>query len=166
MTRAVAIRTRDAWSDRWAKPTWEDLLEPQKAQSRKLLQMLTDALDAYPNVQKELTWFGQAWKWTLHYTLHDAKGRRLQTLCYVVPRPEQPLVSVPLTEQVLGRLPMRRLPRQVRDGIRSAKFALSMHWATWTPMLMADVNALLELTKRKHKIVLGSDLAKQDASNN
>lgn len=166
MTRTIAPRYRDAWQDRWAKPTLEDLLGPHKVQSRKVLQNLMDHVQALPGVRQNIIWYGEAWKWTLQYTLHDTKGRQIDTLCYLVPRLEQPIVSVPLSDAVIDKLPIRRLPKLVRDGIRSAKFAVSTHWANWTPSLLGDANNIFELLKRKHKLVLAPDKTHQDAENN
>mgnify|MGYP005846460467 CR=1 FL=1 len=166
MSRTATVRYRDAWQDRWSKPTLDDLLGPHKVQTRKVLEHLMEHVDGLPNVQQKIIWYGNAWKWTLQYTLHDAKGREVDTLCYVVPRTEQPLVSVPLSEQQIGKLPIRRLPKIVREGIRSAKFALTTHWANWTPNLVGDTNQIFELLKRKHKMVLQPSKSTQNAEEN
>lgn len=74
------------------------------------------------------------------------------TVCYLVPRLEGPLVCVPLSEQIIADLPFARLSRFIKDGIRVAKCAVSIHWATWTPNNQTEVGLLMDLLKRCHKL--------------
>lgn len=162
MTR-FATRTRPAWDDRWSQPTVKDLLSPHSDQHRKVIESLMEVAEELPDVQKSLIWYGAAWKWTVQYVIRDAKGRDLDTLCYIVPRVDAPMLCVPLTDAQIARLPMKRLPKLVRDGVRGAKCAVSMHWATWTPTLQAEVTQLVELLRRKHKLLTAAgDEAEQN----
>ena len=156
MTRAATYNAPLAWQDRFAKPSFDALLHEQKVQPRRILQLLCEYLDALPNVKRQVIWYGDAWKWTFEYTLHDARGRKLDTLCYVVPRTDAPILSVPLAESIIEKLPMRRLSKIVREGIKGAKCAISVHWATWTPTTQSDVTHLQDLLRRKHKLTLGA----------
>jgi hypothetical protein len=74
------------------------------------------------------------------------------TVCYLVPRLEGPLVCVPLSEQTIADLPFARLARFIKDGIRVAKCAVTIHWATWTPNNQTEVGLLMDLLKRCHKL--------------
>lgn len=151
----AAIPTRLPWEERWARPTLEQLLKPQKDQVRAPLTALIEQLGELEGVEQDLVWYGPAWKWTIQFRLADEADDEGSILTYVVPNPETPLVSVPLRDETVEQLPIRRLNKYIRDGIRSAKQAVELHWAVWTPTSQSDAEHLLDLIKRKHKIRTG-----------
>jgi hypothetical protein len=115
-------------------------------------------------VQRSILWYGPAWKWTIHFTLppQNRKGAKASqqsaepdTLCYLVPRVESPMVCVPLSDAVIEKLPMARLSRMIRDGIKMAKCALAIHWACWNPSNQGEVAHIVDLVKRRHKFTMG-----------
>lgn len=158
MSRTVATN-RLAWSDRWSQPDLPQLLDPLKTHHRRVADALLDQLGSLEGVERSIIWYGPAWKWTIHYnfTERPAKGIKQpepSTLCYLVPKIESPMVCVPLSDEVIASLPMTRLSRFIRDGIRMAKCAVAIHWACWTPTSQGDVVQIVELIKRRHKMVL------------
>mgnify|MGYP001148939130 CR=1 FL=1 len=154
MSRQV-YKNRSPWEDRWSQPSLSQLLEPIREPYRKPFEQLIEEIESCQDLRQELTWYGDAWKWTLHYTQHDGTGREVGTLCYLVPKAESPLVCVPLTGEQIEQLPLKRLGKVVREGIRAAKCAVETHWATWSPSNSSDVSQIVDLIKRKHKLVLG-----------
>ena len=150
----VTRQPRLAWEDRWSQPELTQLLEPIKEPYRQPFEQLIERIDDYAEVERSLDWCGDAWKWTIHYVLHDGSGGQGQTLCYLVPRHDSPVICIPLTDQLIQKLPMKRLGKVVRDGIKSAKCAVSTYWATWSPGNRTEVDQLLDLIKRKHKLAL------------
>jgi hypothetical protein len=73
------------------------------------------------------------------------------------------MVCVPLSDAVLNDLPIARLGKVVRDGIKMAKCAVTIHWATWTPTSQAEALQIIDLLKRRHKNAHQGELAaKQD----
>jgi hypothetical protein len=74
-----------------------------------------------------------------------------RTLCYVVPNLDRPLVCVPLTAAVIQQLPKRRLARFISEGITSAKCAVSIRWAMWSPSTENEVTLLIDLLRRVHQ---------------
>ncbi|HEX7009396.1 MAG TPA: hypothetical protein VF184_05410, partial [Phycisphaeraceae bacterium] len=88
------------------------------------------------------------------FTLRDEQGHEMDKLVYIVPNPATPLVSVPLRSDSYQVLSNKRLSKYVRDGLRSAKCAVELHWATWTPTSASDVEGLVDLVKRKYKLYL------------
>lgn len=159
---APYAQTRLPWQDRWTKPSLDELLKPMDAQQRKYFQTLIDQLDGYEDVERELIWYGDSWKWTIHYTFKGEGTERARggqrgrnspsTMCYLVPKTEQPLVCIPMADQHIQRLPMRRLVKYIREGIRSAKCAVATFWATWVPTARSETEVLGDLLKRKHKM--------------
>ncbi len=157
MTQSPAIMSakvsnlRPLWEDRWSQPMSDDLVEAVPEHPRAALRKLMEGLDEFEGLTQQVIWYGEAWKWTIEYTLDPGEGEGI-TACYIVPNVATPLVCIPLEAPVLERLPLRRLSRVVRDGIRAAKCAVSIHWATWRPTSKAEAEALTDLVRRKVKI--------------
>jgi hypothetical protein len=74
---------------------------------------------------------------------------RADGLCYIVPGGLMPLICVPLRSDMIESLPERRLSKYIRDGIRSAKCAVEIHWAIWSPTTETETSLLLDLVRRK-----------------
>ena len=144
--------TRLPWTDRWTRPTIEQLLEPLGEQHREGFTELIQQLDSLDHVERELVWYGASWRWTVQYSLLDDQGDNLGALCYLVANLNAPLVCVPLNTTSLEAMPTRRLGRFINEGLRSAKRAVELHWAKWTPNSLAETKLLFDLIKRKIKI--------------
>ncbi len=151
MTQLVTD-SRTAWSDRWRQPTMKQLIEIQKEQHQKLLTELIEKLGDFEGVDQDLIWYGTGWQWTFRYTLSDHNGGEPANLAFVVPRPESPMVCLPLVASVIEQLPIKRLSKFIREGIKSAKCAVKLHWAIWTPNNQSEVDDILDLIKRVHKL--------------
>ena len=147
------IRRRLPWEDRWAQPSLDQLVDPIESQPAEAIQSLMAQIEGLDRVHRSVTWYGPAWKWTIEYQLVNEAGQDLGVLCYVVPSTASPVVCVPMTVSVIERLPMRRLNRFIRNSVRSAKCAVAIHWALWNLNTPAEVVHLMDLIKRKHKLV-------------
>ena len=148
-----AIKSRLAWEDRWTQPTLEQLLKPLREQTRDIFQaMMSEQIETIDGVEQHLIWYGAAWRWTIEYRV-PLGGQDSTNLLYLVPNPETPVVSVPLPDSVVQQLPVKRLNKYVRDGIRSAKCAVELHWAVWSPNARTEVEHLGDLIRRKHKLI-------------
>lgn len=145
-----------AWADRWTKPTMEKLLEPLKEHHRQGLEHLLEQAETLDRINQSLIWYGPSWKWTIQLSLVDDQSNDQTSLGYLVPNLERPIVCIPLDESMLSALPSRRLGRFINEGIRSAKCAVAVHWATWTPNSFSEVKLLADLMKRKVKIILAA----------
>ncbi len=164
MCAAKADPPRSVWEDRWNQPTFEQLMAPQKEQHLNLLNTLLERLEAYDGVTKEIIWWGDSWKWTIQYNLQTPEGPTTEPMAYFVPNPESPVFCLPMREELIAQLPMKRLNRYIRDGIRGAKCAVQIHWAKWSPTAMTEVEHLTDLIKRKHKILTGQTKPTKAAS--
>ncbi|MCE9591430.1 MAG: hypothetical protein K8S99_12995 [Planctomycetes bacterium] len=152
-----ALSSRLAWQDRWSQPSLDQLLRPLNAQHTRLVNSLMEQLAQLSGVEQSIIWYGPAWKWTIAYTIKPATTSRStklvdpHVLCYIVPKVDGPLVCVPLNDGSLDVLPIQRLTKFVRDGIKLAKFAVAIHWAMWTPATLSEVAQIVDLIKRLHK---------------
>lgn len=143
--------SRSPWQDRWNEPTLDQLLHCLKPQHQKLFGMILDAVGQFERVTQNIIWYGPAWKWTVQLSITDHRGKPTENLLYLVPNKDMPLVCVPLSDGAINALPLKRLKKYIRDGIAGGKFAVAIHWATWTVNSQAEVACLLDLIKRKHK---------------
>ena len=155
-----ATASRLPWEDRWTEPSVRQLLEPVPARHRHQLKAIIDELDAYEDLAQRVVWYGPGWNWTIQYQFSSAPVSACDVLCYVVPRLESPQVCVPLRSQEIEGLPMRRLSRIVREGIRSAKCAVTVNWAMFTPSSSSETEQLIDLIRRKHKATTTEPRAK------
>jgi hypothetical protein len=142
--------TRLPWEDRWTQPTLDQLLEPIEENRRKIIDALIERISEYEGVGSNIAWHGISWRWTLELPL--TLGGQTRPFVYIVPKPEAPIVCVPMPQSVADRLPLKRLNRFIREGIRSAKCAVDTQWAKWTPSAGTEVEHLMDLVKRLHKM--------------
>jgi len=136
---------RPAWLDRWREPRLDQLLEPLKHHQRKPFETLIQELDALEGVNRRFTWFGASWRWTIEYRDQTEPHR---PVCFMVPDIESPKVCVPLKDPDLEHLPLARLGKFIREGITSAKCALSTRWAIWNVTSKAEVGMVCDLVRR------------------
>jgi len=128
------------------------LLDAVPEHHQTSIHQLVEGLDGFEELQRGISWYGEAWKWTVEYTIGSSDGGESQTVCYVVPNVTTPVVCVPLDAIVLEKLPIRRLARVIREGIRSAKCAVTIYWAIWHPTTKVEAEGLTDLVKRKIKL--------------
>lgn len=152
------------WQDRWSKPSVKQLLGSLSSQHRKAFEQVLHAVDKIDGATAEVTWYGPAWKWTIHITdTHQAADTPpaqpaspdASTLCYLVPALETPMVCVPLEKGVIDSLPMARLSKFIRDGIKVAKHAVAIHWATWNAGTTTEAVQLVDLIQRRRSVHTG-----------
>ncbi len=159
MSEATAPTT--PWADRWNTPDRDTLLGKLNEPASVLIPKLLD--NTYENVEgleEELIWHGTSWRWTIQFTApgdpkEGAASEEREVLFYFVPNPEEPLVCVPLRPEQLEHLPIRRLNRYIRDGIKGAKWAVDVRWGKWLLTANTELEHLTDLLKRKGKILIG-----------
>jgi len=153
----TTLKSRLPWENRWEEPTVEQLLEPLAAHHRRAVDTIIKAIAEYDDVEMATIWYGPSWNWTLQFHFPASKGKEPLVLCYVVAKVGAPVVSIPLTDGQIEQLPMRRLNKLIREGIKTAKCAVTVHWANYTPNNQTEVSHLLDLIKRKHKLIASGE---------
>lgn len=152
------------WQDRWSKPSVKQLLSSLNAQHRKAFEQMLHSIDEMDGARCEVTWYGPAWKWTIHITDdHQTPSTPptqpaspdASTLCYLVPALETPMICVPLEKGVIDRLPLPRLSKFIRDGVNAAKHAVAIHWATWNASTAGEAVQLVDLIQRRRSVHVG-----------
>jgi len=150
MTRSIA-NNRLAWEDRWTEPSVDQLLKPLNAQRKRQVGLILEELAEWDDIRQEVIWYGPGWNWTIQYKIKATHDLESDILCYIVPKVDSPIVCVPLGDHEIQRLPLKRLNKMIRNGIRVAKCAVSIHWAHWTPSNQTEIAHLIDLLKRKRK---------------
>jgi len=150
-----AATPRHPWEDRWHEPTLEQLTEPLKEHQQRVVQRLIEGIEAFDGIERRFAWHGRAWKWTLQFDLVDAEGNPLGTIAYLVPNPNLVELCLPLKEQTIQQVNLKRLNKFVRDGIRAAKCAVELHWAVFNPTAVTEADQLVDLVKRVRKVLRG-----------
>lgn len=186
---------RYPWTDRWTKPAADQLLTPMKAHHRRQFDRLMNWLsevDSQPSINWFGPSWKWTFQYDLPRSADSdsasVSGSRMKSskaaslsyvdsyaavtaaldasrLCYLVPSVELPLVSVPLDEPTIEILAKKRLSGFIKDGIRHAKCAVQIHWASWTPCSESEAMHLIDLLKRKVVFKLeGADSLAQAAT--
>lgn len=156
-----AVKPRISWQERWKQPALDELLKPINVQRRRLLELVIAESEQFDAIKQRIVWYGPGWHWTIQYEFDGSNnGQSGKVLCYLVPNIEGPLVCVPLVDDEIEKLPMRRLNKMVRNGIVLAKCAVDVHWATWAPTNQTEIAHINDLIKRKHKLTVGKSAPK------
>ena len=156
----TAYTTRLPWQDRWNEPTLEQLLDPikEKEAHSKALNNVMAGIEAYEGIERRIVWMGQGWQWCIEYCLeglHESGPDNPDAMAYVIPDPEQPMLVIPLHDKQIEQIPLRRVNRFIRDQVRSAKCSVEIHWCKWSPSAQTEVDHLMDLVKRKWKLLTG-----------
>ncbi len=156
----TAYPTRLPWQDRWTEPTLEQLIDPIKVKEthHKALTAIMAGLDGFEGIQRRIIWAGDGWQWCIEYVLegcHQTGPDNPDAMAYIVPDPEQPTIAIPLLDEHIEQVPLRRVNRFIRDQIRSSKCAVNIHWCKWSPSAQTEVDHLMDLIKRKWKMLTG-----------
>jgi len=154
MAKAKTLTAPGIWENRWSEPTADQLMDNVIADRRSYITELRKYLHELERFEEVVQWCGAGWHWSMIYRVPGGEDTANDTFAYIVPRPEEPLFCIPLTDDVMDKLPIRRLNRTVRENLRSAKKGISLHWATWTPNMNTEVEHLKDLLKRKNKLML------------
>lgn len=143
-------KTRLAWEDQFRIPTLDELRNHYPKQLGNLISLARERFLAFEGIEEEIVWQGLPWRWTLTYRCPEDPTR---AWAYLVPDPEKPKISMPLTQEMVGALPMRRLKKYVRDGVVFARRVENVYWATWEVTNRVQLDEVLDLAKRKHQFI-------------
>jgi hypothetical protein len=145
------IKERLAWEDRFSAPAVDDLLAEFGKQQLQLIEHARDGLLGFGGVTEKVSWLGIPWRWTLAYGVEGSGDR---PWAYLVPQPGKPLLAIPMTSDMVKALPLRRLPKFIRDVIAFSPRVAGVHWMQWELTGRGMVDELLDLARRKHEVVL------------
>ncbi len=148
-----AIKPRIAWEDRFQAPNLEDLLSVFGKQQLQLIEQTRESILGLGEVVESITWLGIPWRWTLAFRV---EGSNEKPWAYLVPQPGKPLLALPMNGEAVASLPMRRLPKFIRDVIVLSPKVAGVHWMQWELTGRSQVEELISLARRKHETVLSA----------
>lgn len=120
---------RPVWEDRFDKPTCDALRAALDPAHVDLFDLARARLAALSDAVEDLVWHGIPWRWTLVYRQRqDATG---SALAYLVPKPDRPLIALPIPHEVLSSVPLKKSSRMIRDGLTQAKVVAGVYWPQW-----------------------------------
>jgi len=148
--------TRSAWENKFREPSVNELFEHY---SNKQVAAVAEAararLTEFANVKESIQWLGMPWRWTLVYNCDFDTTR---AWAYLVLDPAKVQLCLPITTAMVQTLPLRRLKKNIRDGIVYSKVVAGTYWPTWEVPSKTSLDDLIDLAARKHKYIhLGSE---------
>lgn len=140
-----------AWNDKFRMP---EVAQLRAGLTKPLQSVFDDAreeLKQLEGVSESVSWQGVPWRWTLVYAMAEMPSER--ALAYLVPDPQRVQMCVPLNQEQIEKIPMKRLKKSIRDGVLYARSVASVWWPTWDIQTRGALDEVLELVVRKHKLV-------------
>lgn len=146
---------RSAWSDKFQMPSLQDLRLGLAKPLQSVFDDAREAITELDGISEQLAWQGVPWRWTLVYNLTEQSGEG-RSLAYLVPDPQRLQICVPLTQEQIEKLPIKRMKKSIRDGVVFARSVAGVWWPTWEIASKAALDEVLELVTKKHKFALES----------
>ncbi len=143
-----AKEIRMPWENRFEQPTIEALRSPYNKQLGGYHDTARDFLLKFDNIEETIDWHGLPWRWSSRFDIIGVSNER--GWVYLVPDPEGPRLSIPLTEEMVEKLPKTRLKKHVREGIDHAKRIGDVRWTDWEITGKAQLDDLLKIAKRTY----------------
>lgn len=147
---SATLKSRTAWHDRFRTPALDDLMEPFSRQLCGLIESTRQRLVAFPNISEELSWQGIPWRWTLVYRW---AGQPERAWAYVVLDPSRVRLTLPMSTELIAKLPAKKLSRPTRDGIVQASEVAGVHWAQWELVNKPQLDELVGIVEAKHLLL-------------
>jgi hypothetical protein len=107
-------------------------------------------LGEMPGVSESLVWQGVPWRWTFVYAGEEASVGR--AVAYLIPDPNRLQICVPLAQEHIEQMPLKRMKKSVRDGIVHARNVGGVWWPTWEIQNSTALGEILDLLARKQKL--------------
>lgn len=134
------------WQNEFQKPTLEALTEPYDKTNGGFFDALREHILSFEGVTEEIEWHGLPWRWCMVYR-HPGDEER--PAMYLVPHPKFPILSIPMSYEMVCALPMRRLRKFVRDEINPKRCIGTTYWASWEVSNNPQLDDTKDIAKRK-----------------
>jgi hypothetical protein len=145
-------RTRSPWEDRFRTPTYEGLRDLNNKQLAAVFDAARARLVGVPEATESLAWLGIPWRWSMEYRCPLDPTRAWAVL---ILQPAKPTISIPLPVPVLARVPLTKLPRPIRDGLKAAIPIAGVLWPTWECASKTQIEEIGQILDMKRNIMSG-----------
>ncbi|MEM1329411.1 MAG: hypothetical protein AAGG07_02495 [Planctomycetota bacterium] len=146
-----------AWSDKYRTPDTEALVAPLSETGSALFGTARDHLRETLECTETLDWHGIPWRWS--FRLDHGTGKNAETLAFLVPDPEKPLLVTPLPVTFLGGLRPRELSKAGRDLILNAPEIDGTYWVEWELTTKTGLAETLGLLDKRVAAITGEPTA-------
>ncbi len=136
-------RDKAVWSDRFREPTARELASALGKQSGGVLDHVRARLVEL-GASEGVAWCG-VWKWTLVF---QTEGEA-RPWAYLVPDPSRLVLALVLPDEMITTLPLKKLPRFVRDGLAHAPVVDGFRWAKWEVLGKAQADEILVVCEHR-----------------
>lgn len=143
MASTGTLKSTAVWTDRFVQPSPEALLGGIPKTISPPLEAAREKLVQFEGLAESVMWQG-VWHWTLVYR-HESDLSR--AMAYLVPDPIKPRLCVPVPNELVPGLPVKKLSRFVRDGILHAPVVGQIRWACWSLSLKSQAEELMQLVQ-------------------
>lgn len=141
---------RPAWEDQFRQPQTDQLTSHYGKQLGNLFESARERLTEYDDISEVVEWHGVPWNWTCVYHSPDDPTR---AYAYLVADPEAPKIAVPLTVEMVSRLPLKRMKKHIRDAIQTGRRVADTVWATFQVANKTQLEEVMDVVKRKHRLI-------------
>jgi hypothetical protein len=141
---APALKSRQAWMDRYRTPTAGELLGGFNKQLGGVVNHARERMLEVEGVKEEVSWQG-VWRWTLVYRIPGDE----RCWAYLVMDPSKPRLAIPVADEMIAELPVKKLSKFVRDGLAHAPSVDGVRWAHWEIQGKTQADDILSLAELK-----------------
>jgi len=139
------------WQNRFERPTIDTLREQYNKQLGGYHDTARSFLLKFDNIEESIDWHGLPWRWSTRFDIGKLTPDR--GWVYLIPDPEGPKVSVPMTESMVDRLPKTRLKKHIREGVEHGKKVGNIRWTQWTITSKSQLEDILDVSKRAYSYI-------------
>lgn len=148
---ASSALPKNVWTDKFIRPTADQLVGVSIKVNQAVLESAREQLLELEGLEERVEWQGTPWRWTLVYSGAGEEGSA--AFAYIVPDPAKAQMCLPLTQEQIRAIPVRKLKKGVRDGIVFARNVAGVWWATYDIPTKTAVADMMELAVRKRKLI-------------
>jgi len=116
------------WSDQFTAPTREALLGAIEPAHRDAVDAVLEGLTARKGCRARVEWLGLPWRWTV---VCAQSGPEHPALAYLVPKPDGPIVCVPVPVEGDAVPDTATLTKPVRQALDRSAIVAGYVWAEW-----------------------------------
>lgn len=138
------------WADRFSKPDLKQLHSHYDKPSTELFETARRSVAEPDAVEVRVAWQGLPWRWTLVFEHPNDPTR---AFAYLVPDPQGVKISVPLTTDMVQRLPLRRMKKTTRDGIETGNRIEQVVWACWDVGSENQLDEIMDIIRTKLAVI-------------
>lgn len=142
----LRANSRTPWEDRFTRPTVRSLLGAMDKEPHSLVQHARETLASLPSLREDIAWKGVPWRWCFVFFHGQDEAR---AFAYVVPRPAKPILAVPIDSDIVSELPLKKLPKHIREVLTQAPLVGGVRWCQWDLASKPQIDDILNLARLK-----------------